>query len=526
MKKKLAKEFIIELMKEVGYVNICIYILLVMCLTFMVGVQPFLISNLFQYANTNVGAVYLFLLLISFLSVSVLAFPKNYMLQKVRKHSKNIVFRDIIQKSYLEFANMNFGEIQNLATEISYSVRSLQYESISFLLNIVLMIFIYAVSLLKYDIYIGILYLTLYSIYFYLSIILSKNNATLIQTALNITSKTNSFFVDYFNNMEVIIATFSQYDEAKKYEVILKQEETTYFRLQKRIDTHQLILQIILSIMTILMIGLVMYKKSVDGNSYILVLVYSSIQINGFGKQFLSVLELLDRLNLALCKIKFGVFENIDIVTGDTNSSNLLISMKNVTFGYNDKIMFNSLKLDIESGKFILIRGRNGSGKSTLLKLIKGMIQPISGEVIYYLPVKEVGYISQKMTLFDRTLKENMIFPLEEVDPLLLLDLIEVLDLKSLILDVTELTEKYPGDFGEKLSGGEKQKILIARAIINQYNVLILDEIDSALDTNMHERLMLVLRKYYRNKTVIMVSHRQIEESWFDKVVDIDDLMN
>ncbi|HFR3549834.1 TPA: hypothetical protein ACHVBC_002138, partial [Streptococcus suis] len=77
------------------------------------------------------------------------------MLQKVRKVSKSIVFKDISDKSYSKFVDMNLGEVQNLASEISYSARSLQYESISFILNVILIISLYAFSLITYDIFIG-----------------------------------------------------------------------------------------------------------------------------------------------------------------------------------------------------------------------------------------------------------------------------------------------------------------------------------------------------------------------------------
>ncbi|WP_321537850.1 hypothetical protein, partial [Streptococcus suis] len=96
-------------------------------------------------------------------------------------------------------------------------------------------------------------------------------------------------------NVEVIISTFRQFFETKKYDTILSKEQKTYFNLQKRIDSHQLLLQLILSVMTVVMIVLVLNKSSDGSMAYILVLVYSSIHMNGFGKQFLSVLESLDR---------------------------------------------------------------------------------------------------------------------------------------------------------------------------------------------------------------------------------------
>ena len=443
------------------------------------------------------------------------------MLQKIRKFSKSIVFKDISEKSYSEFINMNLGEVQNLTSEISYSARSLQYESISFILNVVLVVTLYATTLLTYDIYIGTIYTLFCIIYLYLSIVFSKDNAQLIQTALDATSETNSFFVDYFKNVEIIISTYQQDTETQIYDSTLENEEYRYFKLQKRIDTYRLILQLILAVMTVLMIVLVLNKNS-DGNmAYILVLVYSSINMNGFGKQFLSVLESLDRLELALDKINFGISNEMGSLYSSNADGNLLIALKSVDFANEDKVIFEDFDLNIRRNQFILIRGGNGTGKSTLLKLIKGLIKPNSGQIIHYLPSEKIGYLSQKMTLFNRSLKANMTYPLENIEEAILSSLVEELRLTSLVPNIQTLSEKKPGDFGEKLSGGEIQKILLARGIINQYDILLLDEIDSALDLEMQRILMGLLKKYYGGKTIIMVSHREIDEKLFDEVIDM-----
>lgn len=521
MNKKRTINFFRQLIKSIGITQVCIYVGIIVILFLLIGIQPFLISELFSFTKSTIDYTYLFLLLLSFLSVSFVAFPKNYMLQKVRKVSKSIVFKDISDKSYSKFVDMNLGEVQNLASEISYSARSLQYESISFILNVILIISLYAFSLITYDIFIGGVYILFCSLYLWLSIVFSKDNVRLIQDALDSTSETHSFFVDYFQNVEVIISTFRQFFETKKYDTILSKEQKTYFNLQKRIDSHQLLLQLILSVMTVVMIVLVLNKSSDGSMAYILVLVYSSIHMNGFGKQFLSVLESLDRLDLALDKIDFGILNKVSISHENTDTDSL-ISLKNVQFSHGDKKIFDNLTFSIRRGKFILIRGKNGTGKSTLLKLVKGMITPDSGSVTHYLSSEQIGYLSQKMTLFDRTLKENMIYPLDKVDDALLMNLIAELKMTTLIQDVHGWSERKPGDFGDKLSGGEKQKILIARGIINQYEVLLLDEIDSALDLEMQTQLMTILKKYYQNKTVVMVSHRKTEESFFDDIIDIE----
>ncbi|HEM6399813.1 TPA: hypothetical protein U2D22_000108 [Streptococcus suis] len=171
MNKKRTISFFRQLIKSIGITQVCIYVGIIVILFLLIGIQPFLISELFSFTKSTIDYTYLFLLLLSFLSVSFVAFPKNYMLQKVRKVSKSIVFKDISDKSYSKFVDMNLGEVQNLASEISYSARSLQYESISFILNVILIISLYAFSLITYDIFIGGVYILFCSLYLWLSIV-------------------------------------------------------------------------------------------------------------------------------------------------------------------------------------------------------------------------------------------------------------------------------------------------------------------------------------------------------------------
>jgi len=110
------------------------------------------------------------------------------------------------------------------------------------------------------------------------------------------------------------------------------------------------------------------------------------------------------------------------------------------------------------------------------------------------------------MELFDRSIYENMIYPQESCDPDAIWRLVELLKLNTLIENEQDLFHKRPGDFGARFSGGEKQKLLIARSLLNKKPVMINDEINSALDREAGEILANIITTELRDSTVTLVS--------------------
>jgi len=122
------------------------------------------------------------------------------------------------------------------------------------------------------------------------------------------------------------------------------------------------------------------------------------------------------------------------------------------------------------------------------------------------LPRPAPDFLSQHMELFDRSIYENMIYPQESCDPDAIWRLVELLKLNTLIENEQDRFHKRPGDFGARFSGGEKQKLLIARSLLNKKPVMINDEINSALDREAGEILANIITTELRDSTVILVS--------------------
>jgi ABC-type bacteriocin/lantibiotic exporter with double-glycine peptidase domain len=209
------------------------------------------------------------------------------------------------------------------------------------------------------------------------------------------------------------------------------------------------------------------------------------------------------------------------------------IKLQNIKFTFDKKVIFENLNLEFNKKDKICIIGKNGSGKSTLIKIIAGLIDPDAGEVYvddYKIMnnlerwIDLVGYVPQETNLIEGTLEENICLGAEKekVNKVKLNEVIE----KSLL---TDFLKKYGmnrnlGEYGQKISGGEKQKIALARTLYKSPEVLLFDEATSAMDSNSEDQFINNVKKLFSNQTVILITHKKEHAKFFNKVIDLNNL--
>ncbi|MGV8145755.1 MAG: ABC transporter ATP-binding protein [Alkaliphilus sp.] len=211
------------------------------------------------------------------------------------------------------------------------------------------------------------------------------------------------------------------------------------------------------------------------------------------------------------------------------------IDVKNVTFGYKkDKLVLKDINFSINCGEKIAIIGESGSGKTSLMNLIMGFYQPIKGEVLInkenvYKYNEEslflkISLLQQNPIIFSGTIKDNILFGENYLQPRLDA-VIKYTKLGSLVERFEKGLEEEITEQGSNLSGGEKQRISIARAIIREPELLILDEPTSALDVKTETSIVEHLDCYINEKkiTMIAITHKPTILSMCDKVYHIFD---
>ena len=204
----------------------------------------------------------------------------------------------------------------------------------------------------------------------------------------------------------------------------------------------------------------------------------------------------------------------------DLNLKNAKIDFRNVTFKYEneEKEVLKKINLKFEGGKMTALVGHSGSGKSTILNLIPRFYQPQSGDIcmdeksIFDVTLKSlrenISLVSQETTLFDDTIKNNIKYANDKATDD---EVYKVAKLSNCHDFIEKLPNKYEtviGENGFRLSGGEKQRISIARAMIKNSKVILLDEATSALDSETEKKIQDALNILTNDKTTIVIAHR------------------
>ncbi|MFZ5551216.1 MAG: type I secretion system permease/ATPase [Pseudomonadota bacterium] len=210
------------------------------------------------------------------------------------------------------------------------------------------------------------------------------------------------------------------------------------------------------------------------------------------------------------------------------------IEFRNVSFKYpgRDDNAIEHLSLKVNPGERVALIGRVGSGKSTLLRLMMGLYRPSEGAVLLdgidlnqLDPAdlrKNVGCVSQDVLLFYGSLRENITFGLPFADDGSVLAAAEVAGLSEFVNRHPHGFDMNVGERGERLSGGQRQAVGLARAVLHNTPVLLLDEPTSAMDFSTEAQITRRLAEFSAGKTVVLVTHRTSLLALVDRVIVVD----
>ncbi len=192
------------------------------------------------------------------------------------------------------------------------------------------------------------------------------------------------------------------------------------------------------------------------------------------------------------------------------------------------------VSLTIQAGEKVALLGRIGCGKTTLNKLVLGLYEPTAGAVMIdgvdlrqFDPIqlrRQIGYVPQDVSLFYGTLRDNIVAGggSEGVDDEALLRAIKLSGLEGLVNGHPQGVDLPVGERGQALSGGQRQSVAVARALVNDPQILLLDEPTSSMDHTSEEAFKANLKSYARAKTMIVVTHRTSLLSLVDRIIVID----
>ena len=194
--------------------------------------------------------------------------------------------------------------------------------------------------------------------------------------------------------------------------------------------------------------------------------------------------------------------------------------------------LLKDINMSIKGGKMTALVGHSGSGKSTLLNLIPRIYDPTSGQILIDEQLikdinlsslrKEISIVDQNTTLFDDTVFNNIKYAKPEAAKE---EIYKAAEMSMSIEFINNLDKKFQtiiGENGVKLSGGEKQRLSIARAFLKNSKIILLDEATSSLDSETEEKIQKALVELTSNKTTVVIAHRLSTILSSDKIYVID----
>lgn len=519
----------------------------IICFTLLIQLFALSIPVFTQRAVDNYQLLSSDVTVYEMLAVLFILFIMYYFMQVIRNLTI-AVFQNFFEKNLMTgfmkkimslplnfFVNRSSGDLIFRSNLTTYIQQLLSSQLITTIIDIIF-VFAYLALMLAYSVELTLVSSAAILVIVIASIIHSKKVQTLTDKELVLHSKAHRTLVELFEGMETVKSIGAEHQFYNNW------EENFYEQLRvqmKKNKTSGWIGNIAVTtqfILPLLIIGVGIYGIN-DGRLTLGALISFNTIAASFVRPIVTMLSSYS--NILLLKSYFGklseILEQKSVIDEDKEQfiePYESIELKNVSFRYSrfEENVLQNINLKIGKDEKIAIVGPSGSGKSTLLKIIAGIYEPTSGEVL--LNGKDLSEVSQKTvrekisvvnqnpTIFNMSLRDNILMSSRNVSN-------KVFQKAVNDARVDEITNMLPMGYetqisegGMNLSGGQMQRIAIARALVKQPELILMDEPTSALD-NISENYIMKQIKNYECPCVV-VSHRLNTIQHFDRVIVLD----
>ena len=539
MKKLWKYLFKYKLLFFTRVLTISLAALSVICFDFMMGFIVDIFSNGETEKFVPIILASIFLIILLFVTECVDGYVMSSYIKNTINYLRCDIFTKILNKDMKDFFLDNSGKyISILYNDIKIIEDSLLNNIFlvisSFISFIISLLFLFSISpsIVIFIVIFGILGFVIPNA-LSKKLIIEKNNYS--HNLEEITSVTK----DLFSGFEVI----KGFNIGSKINTIFKNSSNTVESTKKKCSILESIIKgfslsfsVTVYLGVLILGGYLMYKGEISVGTAIIIIQLST-HIVGPVKTSISLINQIKSVSLIADKIDEILYDSCeDIEEVSLPKFENSIEIKNLDFSYtNDRKALNNINLTFEKNKKYAIVGESGCGKSTLIKLLMRYYKDYNGDILIDNKdihkifsndlYKNMSMIQQNVFMFDDSIKENIKlfanYSDEEV-----LSICDRSGLSNLISRLPDGINSLVGENGNKLSGGEKQRIAIARSLINNTKILILDESTSALDNetayNLESSLLSI-----DDLTLIVVTHKLIKNILlnYDEIIVMKDGM-
>lgn len=539
MKKLWKYLFKYKLLFFTRVLTISLAALSVICFDFMMGFIVDIFSNGETEKFVPIILASIFLIILLFVTEYIDGYVMSSYIKNTVNYLRCDIFTKILNKDMKDFSLDNSGKyISILYNDIKIIEDSLLNNIFlvisSFISFIISLLFLFSISpsIVIFIVIFGILGFVIPNA-LSKKLIIEKNNYS--HNLEEITSVTK----DLFSGFEVI----KGFNIGSKINTIFKNSSNTVESTKKKCSILESIIKgfslsfsVTVYLGVLILGGYLMYKGEISVGTAIIIIQLST-HIVGPVKTSISLINQIKSVSLIADKIDEILYDSCeDIEEVSLPKFENSIEIKNLDFSYtNDRKALNNINLTFEKNKKYAIVGESGCGKSTLIKLLMRYYKDYNGDILIDNKdihkifsndlYKNMSMIQQNVFMFDDSIKENIKlfanYSDEEV-----LSICDRSGLSNLISRLPDGINSLVGENGNKLSGGEKQRIAIARSLINNTKILILDESTSALDNetayNLESSLLSI-----NDLTLIVVTHKLIKNILlnYDEIIVMKDGM-
>ncbi|MBR6744257.1 MAG: ABC transporter ATP-binding protein [Clostridia bacterium] len=443
---------------------------------------------------------------------------------KVVHRLRGIVFDKIQRLSIARISKRTAGELMNRVSQDTSRIRMFIVNQIPRLLEQLLLFLVVGIAFFIYDWRLALLVVLPTPLIALAFSLFRGIMGKLFRRSWERSAQSNAVLHDIFSGIRVVKSYGTEKRESKRFEDYALAEKNTQLKIETKWAYINPLLQFLISFGEFFILfyagnailGGEMTLGEMSKFSSYAGMLYTPLQfLAGFPRQLMMA-------KTSITKVFEIIDEPEDIKDAD-NAQDIQIkgavSLKNVTFGYDESVdVLRNINLEIKPGEFIGLVGKSGTGKSTLINLVMRMYDVDEGSVsIDGVDIRDIsqeslrsqiGVVLQETFLFNGSIYQNIAYAKKDATREEVIAAAKAAGAHSFIIRLTDGYDTWVGEKGNNLSGGEKQRIAIARALLHNPKLLILDEATASLDTETEKQIQESLAKLSHERTTIAIAHR------------------